>query len=400
MNEFKSTKDRRSFLKLLGLSSLPVFMPGAEIAAATTATSPDPAEEIPFVNFVSDGLYFSPSEYIQKLDQIHKATPIKGDRYGNGGTTKELEEAFAKLTGKEKAIFFPTGTMANQVVIKILNGENTKIIVPENSHIYRDEADAAQSVHGKRLVPAGQGNPYFTLKELKETIAYHDSGEVFKSGLGTVVIESPVRRADGAAVPLEVMKEITSHCREKGYKTHLDGARIHIASAYTGVSIATYAAQFDTIYISLYKYLNASGGAMLCGPAEVIDKMSHQIKIFGGTVYQTWGASSMALHYLNGIEERWKQVTQVAAQLIAGLNKIKGISIAPIEHGTNIYNLKADSGIDLKKVGNVLYPDHNIGIGGVNEEGVIKFQVNESLLLRKPEDLLAAWKKSIEKVRA
>ncbi len=396
MSLLKST-DRRSFLKSIGLSSLPVLLPSTGFASG--GNSSDPVKENEFINFVSDGLYFSPAEYIKKLDGINTLSTIKGDRYGNGGATKELEEAFAKLTGKEKAVFFPTGTMANQLAIKILNGDNTKIVVPENSHIYRDEADAAQSVHSKRLIAAGQGKAYFSLQDLKDTIAYYDTGEVFKSGLGTVVIESPVRRADGAAMPLDVMKEITAYSKEKGYKTHLDGARIHIASAFTGVSVAEYAAQFDTVYISLYKYLNAMNGAILCGPASVIDQMSHQIKIFGGTTYQTWGSSAMALHYLNGIEERWRQVAQSAGQLISELNKIKGISITPIEHGTNIFNLKVDTNIDVKKLGQALYQDFNIGIGGMNPDGIIKFQVNDSLLRRKPEDLLSAWKKSIDKAK-
>jgi threonine aldolase len=393
--ESTSTAGRRNFLKSLGLSALPAFMPG--VSATEPIYSTEGIDKPPFVNFVSDGLYFSPAEYIQQLDAIHKSKPIKGDRYGNGGTTKELEEAFVKLTGKEKAIFFPTGTMANQVVIKVLNGDNTKIVVPENSHIYRDEADAAQQVHHQRLIPAGTGKPFFTLADLKETIAYYDQGEVFKSGLGTVVIESPVRRADGAAVPLDTLKEITAYCKDKGYKTHLDGARIHIASAFTGVPVATYAAQFDTIYISLYKYLNAMHGAILCGPADVIDKMSHQIKIFGGTTFQTWGASAMALHYLEDIEARWKQVALVTAQLIAELNKIKGVAITTVDHGTNIFNLKGDPAINFKKLGSVLYEEHNIGIGGANAEGVSKFQVNDSILRRTPEELLTAWRKSIEK---
>ncbi|HTF20176.1 MAG TPA: beta-eliminating lyase-related protein [Chryseolinea sp.] len=390
--ESTSTTGRRSFLR--SLSTLPVLLPGASLADVSYST--EGPEKPPFVNFVSDGLYFSPEEYVQKLDAIHKAKPIKGDRYGNGGTTKELEEAFVKLTGKEKAIFFPTGTMANQVVIKVLNGDNTKIVVPENSHIYRDEADAAQQVHHQRLIPAGTGKAYFTLSDLKETIAYYDQGEVFKSGLGTVVIESPVRRADGIAVPMDTINDITTYCKEKGYKTHLDGARIHIASAFTGVSVAAFAAPFDTVYISLYKYLNALNGAMLCGPADVIDKMSHQIKIMGGTTYQTWGASAMALHYLEGIEERWKQVSQVTARLITELNTIRGITITPIQQGTNIYNLKTDPSIDFKKLGAVLYDEHNLGVGGMNAEGMSKFQVNDSILRRKPEELLAAWKQSVK----
>ncbi len=115
--------------------------------------------------------------------------------------------------------------MANQLAIKLLNGNNTKVIVPDNSHVFRDEADAAQSVHKLRLIPLGKNKAYFNLNDVKNAIKYLDENEVFKSGLGTVMIENPIRRADGTIIPLKTIVEITEYCREQGYKLHLDGAR-------------------------------------------------------------------------------------------------------------------------------------------------------------------------------
>ena len=81
-------------------------MPGVTAAEASSTEGPD---KPPFVNFFSDGLYFSPAEYIQQLDAVHKAKPIKGDRYGNGGTTKELEEAFVKTYRQRKGDLLSLG---------------------------------------------------------------------------------------------------------------------------------------------------------------------------------------------------------------------------------------------------------------------------------------------------
>jgi len=398
MDTFKSSADRRSFLKAAGLATLPFFVSASGMAGNSLFYDGKPKKEEhknPSVNFIFDGLSFSPEEYIKKLTEINDAKAIEPDFYGHGGAVKELQDAFAKITGKEKAVFLPTGTMANQLAIKLLSKENTKVIVPENSHVFRDEADAAQSVHNKRLIPAGKGKAYFDLKELQETITYYDKGEVFESGLGTITVENPVRRADETSVPIGVIKEVAAFCKEKGYKMHLDGARLHIASAYTGVSIAEYAAYFDTVYISLYKYLNASNGAMLCGDAAVIDKIEHLVKIYGGTTFQSWDAAAMALHYLNGIEERWKNVIQQAESLITELNKIPEIKISKIENGTNIYNLVLDKSIDLKKLAGVLYNEYNIWLGRANEEGIVKFTVNESLLRQKNDFILNAWKKGM-----
>ena len=133
---------RRSFLKATSLSTfaIPAFALGHE-SFRVKQESESPSQ----LNFISDGLFFSPERYIAKLQQIHDSQSITRDFYHNGGVTKALEQKFAQITGKEKAIFLPSGTMANQLAIKLLNGEDTKAIVPENSHIFRDEADAAQS---------------------------------------------------------------------------------------------------------------------------------------------------------------------------------------------------------------------------------------------------------------
>lgn len=398
MEKNNKIRPRRNFIKKCGISTLPILVPGLGFGSATfpkTEMEGIPAS-IKSVNFISDGLSFTPQEYLEKLHEIQKENPIAADYYGNGGPTKALEEKFAQLTGKEKAIYLPTGTMANQLAIKLLSGPNTKVIVPENSHVFRDEADAAQSVHGKRLVPVGKGKSYFEVNDLKNTMTYINEGEVFKSGMNTVVLENPVRRADGTQIPLETMKEIYAFCKENNYKLHLDAARIHLAMATNGNSLTEYAAQCDTIYISLYKYLHAAGGAILCGDAELIDQVSHQIKIHGGTVYQSWNNTAMALHYLHGIENRWAKVIENAKQLISDLNTMTGVSIKPIEKGTNIYNLRLDSNIDVAKLSRYLYEEHNIRFRRANNEGIIKFAINESLLNRDIDALTKAWKKGIK----
>lgn len=401
MNKITKENDRRDFLKKCSLSTVPFLFPTIGLNALTSEKTIDEAhtENRPPVNFIYDGLVLSPNEYLNKLQEINKLNPIEPDFYGDGGATKLIEEEFAKITGKEKAIYLPTGTMANQLAIKLLNENNTKVIVPENSHIYRDEADAAQSVHGKRLVPVGEGKPYFDLADLKSTIDYIHNNEVFNSGLGTVVIENPVRRADGTFVPIDTIKEISNYCKENNYKMHLDGARIHLASAFNNIPLSEYASYFDTVYISLYKYLNATGGAILCGDAKIIDQISHHIKILGGTVFQSWNNTSMALHYLTGITQRWNDVVKTSQKMISELNKIDGVNITSLKNGTNIYDLTLSSEISLKKLAIFLYDEHNIWLGRANEKNIVKLSVNESLLIRDYHAILNAWKKGIEHAR-
>ncbi len=368
--------NRRDFLKKAGLLSTPFLIPASVFAASNptfrVGKEKKKSNEIP-VNFIWEGLYLPPDKYIEKLVEINEENPIEFDYYGIGGPTELLEQEFAKVCGKEKAIYFPSGTMANQVAMKILNEDKTKVVVPENSHIFRDESDAAQSVHELRLIPLGKDKPYFDLQELKSAIDYSDTGFHYDSGLGTIVIENPVRRVQNRYVPFETIKEISEYCRENGYKLHLDGARLHIASAYSGVSVAEYASQFDTVYISLYKYLNAGGGAMLCGDTELIDKMAHQIKILGGSILRNWSNTAMALHYLPGIDERWKQVILKGNQLITELNKINGLQISSLENGTNSYKMELNPDIDSKVISDYLFENNMIWAARIMDDRGIPF---------------------------
>ncbi len=390
-------RNRRKFLKQCSLTAIPLLLPHLDVEASNQRLKK--VANFNTINFIYDGLDFSPQEYLEKLSEINNSRQIERDFYGYEGTTKILEIEFGKLTGKEKAIYLPTGTMANQLAITLLSEGKTKIIVPENSHIFRDEADASQSVHNKRLVPIGEGRSHFELADLKRTIEYLDKNEVFKSGLGTVVIENPIRRANGAFVPIHTIREISNYCKQNGIKLHLDGARIHLASSITNISVKEYASYFDSIYISLYKYLNAAGGAILCGDSKMIDQVPHQIKIHGGTVYQNWTNTAMALYYLNGIEQRWDRVTEYSKKLRQELNKIKGTFLTATINGTNIYHLTLDTEINLERFTSVLRSEHSISLGHADKNGIIKFVVNESLLRRDINDIIDAWRQAIEKAK-
>jgi threonine aldolase len=389
--------NRRNFLKNIGLLTTPILMPGIGLANTTGISNlKTKSDRTLRVNFMFDGFFFRPEEYIDKLAEINQTSPIEGDYYGKGGPTTKLEEEFSRITGKEKSIYVPTGTMANQLAMKLLNGDKTKVIVPENSHIFRDEGDAAQSVHELRLIPLGKDKPWFDLAEIKDFIDYSNNSFHYDSGLGTVVIEHPVRRTRNRYVPFETIKKISSYCRENGYKLHLDGARLHIASAYSGVSVKEYASYFDTVYISLYKYLNAGGGAILSGDAEVIDKMEHQIKILGGSILRNWAVTAMAMHYLPGIEKRWKQIIERTNKLIPELNRIHGLKIIPLENGTNSYRMELDAQIDTSKLSEYLYQQNILWGPKVRDARQHYFVVNESLLGLENDDIIVAWKKGVQ----
>src|SRR5436305_14179036 len=186
------------------------------------------------------------------------------DDYSRDGVVAKLEARMAELLGKEAAMFMPTGTLANHLALRLLARNGRRVLVQRESHLYCDEGDGAQQLSGLNLVPLAAGRAGFTLEEvLAEAAAPADARVAIP--VGAISIETPVRRMDGAGFDFAEMRRIAGFAREHGLGLHLDGARLLIESAYTGVAPAAYAALFDTVYVSLYKYLNAAAGPVLAG---------------------------------------------------------------------------------------------------------------------------------------
>lgn len=383
---------RREFIETGSLAALPLLS-GLSLNAKNIIPNYESDEY--GINLILDGYFFQPKQYLRKLSEIEAQSGINGDFYSSGGVITELEQDFRKITGKEKAIYMPSGTMANELALRILCGDQTKAIVHADSHIYRDEGDSAQAIHNKRLVPINSGKHYFSKEDLDKKLNELKNGESFYSGVGALSIENPVRRHNGKIVDLKYIKDVTEYAKANGIRTHLDGARIHLAMAYSGVSIQNYCSHFDTVYISLYKYLGACGGAILCGDNEVINQMSHLMKILGGTVFRSWTNAAIAKYFLDGIEERMGRMIEQSNDLISRLNEIDEIQIKTVEEGTNVVFIKSNK-LNLETFADEINENHGIWMN-YPENGEIEIHLNESILLRSNTELLESFKDSILK---
>jgi threonine aldolase len=376
---------------------LPTVVPALPSPASDPNHQVPPAGE-PIVKFFGDGEFYDGLPYLDQLQMANSKQPLKVDRYGSGGAVEELEKKFEVITGKEKAIYMPSGTMANQFAIAALSGENTKVFVQDTSHVYRDEADAAQSIFNKRLMALAKNETFFTADQLQKAIENLDSEEVFKSGIGCVSIENPVRRTDGRAIPIVQIRKISEYCRSRNIKLHLDGARLFMASAWSGIPIKEYSSYFDTVYISLYKYLGASGGAVLCGDKSLIEKMPHMIKIHGGNMFGNWLNAAMASYKLDGIEARLQEAIQRSKEIFDSLNQIPGMKVSSLDGGTNIYAIKFPPGLQGQKFGERLNT-YFIRMPRPDANGDGKVSVNETLLYREPKYIIDAIKDSLNKAK-
>lgn len=383
---------RRTFVKMAAASPV-IGIAGGLYPTAGHSKIGDLEDLRKQVKFTGDGLSLSPREYVDVLQTISKKRGIEADYYSLGGAVEELEGRMAEDLGKERAIYLPTGTLANQLAARELAGDQTRVIVQIDSHIYNDSGDCAQQLSQLNLLPLAHDSATFTLDEVEETIDRTSSGRV-TTGIGVIMIESPVRRRLGELFDYREMGKICSFARENGIKTHLDGARLYMASGYTGISPKEYASHFDTVYVSLWKYFNAASGAILAGPKEVIDNMYHTRRMFGGGLPEAWPFAAMVLHYIDDFEGEFSRAVKTVESFFTLLQKHSSFEVQRIPNGSNIFKLivKGANLHDFRKrlrAKNVILPAPNSRLGGF----VIK--VNPTLNRTNAKALAALFAESV-----
>ena len=376
---------------------------GAACAAFTPSIQPLPAVATALqesvapgpVHFSGDGLQLSPLDYAQLLVKLAKTENAQRDVYISGGAVEKLETRFAKLIGKERAIFVPTGTLANHLAIRHLAHGKSRVLVQAESHIYNDSLDCVQTLSHLNLVPLAAGQATFTLAQVEEACK-RALEQPYPAPVGAISIECPVRRKDGEVFDYEEMKRVARYAREHDIKLHLDGARLFLASAHTGVTPAEYAALFDTVYVSLYKYFNAASGAILAGPGELIEQIARDRKVFGSGIYQAWPFAAVALHYLDGFTERYQKAVEVAKGLFTLLEKHPRFRVEALPRGTNIYKLHV-KGVDPEKYQAAL-ASKGIRVPRPNPEAQfqgLRLLINESLNGKSAPELVKVFIESL-----
>jgi threonine aldolase len=310
----------------------------APLAAAFDLPAAEPAAD-DRVDATGDGIHHTPAEYAKLLARLTEAGAVEPDSYSVGGTVAKLEARMAAVLGKEVAVWLPTGTLANHLAVRMLAGGRRRVLVQADSHLFNDEGDCAQTLSGLHLVPLARGKATFTLKDV-ENAAYDAQEGRVQTPIGAIQIETPVRRQRGERFDFDEMKRIVAWARAHNVGLHLDGARLFLESAYTGRSVKDYAALFDTVYVSLYKYFNAAAGAILAGPKALLADLVQTRRMFGGGLPHVWPYAAVAMHFLDGFESRFREAVQTSEAVIQSLSKNSNFGIERIPNGTNIFRFR------------------------------------------------------------
>lgn len=256
---------------------------------------------------------------------------VGDDVFGDDPTVIALERRCAGICGKEEALFVASGTLGNQLAVKVLTSPGDEVLLERESHIFLYEQGGlaansgclAHVVRGER----GALAPDALLAALR-------GEDDHAARLTLVCAENTHNRAGGVVVPLEKLRALGEAARARNVRMHLDGARLWNASVATGIPVADWAACADTVMMCFSKGLGAPVGSILAGPRDAIREARRVRKRWGGGMRQAGILAAACLHALDHHVERLAEDHARARRLAAGLRGAPGVAVA--EPDTNI----------------------------------------------------------------
>ncbi len=264
---------------------------------------------------------------------------VGDDVYGEDPTVNRLEAAAARVTGKEAALFVPSGTMGNQIALHVHTRPGQEIISDERSHIilYEMGGPAINSFCVTRTIATSDG--ILSWEEIQKRVRL--PGDHHR-GTGLISLENTHNVAGGCVYPLEVMDEICDHAHELGIPVHLDGARVFNAATYYNKPVAQVVAKVDSVMFCLSKGLGAPVGSMLAGSRAFIAEARLARKGFGGGMRQAGVLAAAGLLALENSPAGLAADHANARFLADALAGMPGVSIRPEKVVTNILFFDVD----------------------------------------------------------
>ncbi len=258
---------------------------------------------------------------------------VGDDVYQEDPTVNRLEERAAAMTGKEAALFVPTGTMGNTIGIKVNTQHGQEVICESRAHILNYELAMMSWFAGcvARPIPADDGIlTWAAIKKEVRRVSPH------WAPTGLIEIENTHNMAGGTITPIATINEICDSAHDMELPVHMDGARLFNAAAALGVSVREIAAQVDTVTFCLSKALGAPAGSMVCGTFRAMETARLLRKRLGGGMRQAGVLAAAGLIALEDSPALLPHDHAKAKALARGLARIEGIAIDPAKVQTNI----------------------------------------------------------------
>ncbi|WP_315117960.1 low-specificity L-threonine aldolase [uncultured Clostridium sp.] len=280
----------------------------------------------------------------QPTEAMRKAmfeAEVGDDVYGDDPTVNQLEKLSAKITGKEAALFVPSGTFGNQLALFTHCQRGNEVILGEDCHIIMHEVGAASVIAGVQLRPIKTDKGQLDPKEIEKRIRGID---IHFPETGLICVENAY--SNGNVISLENMKEIYNIANTHNIPVHLDGARLFNAATYLKVEACEITKHCDSVMFALSKGLCAPVGSILAGSKEFIDKARKKRKLMGGGLRQSGILASAGLVALNHMIGNLKQDHENALYLGEELSKIPGVKVRLDDIHINMVFFTIDTALD------------------------------------------------------
>jgi threonine aldolase len=285
---------------------------------------------------------------------------VGDDQYGEDPTTNELQQRVATLLGKEAALWLPSGTMANQVALRVLTRPGDDVIVSCESHAVWHETGGGAANAGVQFTEIG-ARGIFTAEDF--VAACKARGHPIYPPTALVEIENTHNRAGGVIFPQAECERICAAARDRAIATFLDGARLWNAAIATGRALRELAAPFDLVGVSLSKGLGAPGGSLLAGPRDLIDRSVRQRRMLGGAMRQVGIMAAAGLyaldHHMQRLADDHANARYIGERLVQGRRVL--LDLATVQTNIIVFGLAPDA------------PDAATVVTRARERGVLVF---------------------------
>ncbi len=275
-------------------------------------------------------------------------------------TVNALQDRVAELTGKESAVFLPSGTMCNQIALAVHCGPGDLILMDRTAHPLISESGGAAVLANATMYPIDGVDGQFTPEQVAETI---EPASRYKPSFRLVSIEQTTNKPGGKIWDLDQIRGVERVARERGALMHMDGARLLNAVVATGISASDYAGSFDSVWIDLSKGLGAPVGGVLAGTQAFIEQAWQWKQRIGGAMRQAGIIAAAGIYALDHNVDRLAEDHAHARRLAEGIAGTPGIDIDPAGVETNMVRFDIRSlGLTSLEFVNTLIERHGVRV--------------------------------------
>jgi threonine aldolase len=276
------------------------------------------------------------------MRQAMATAQVGDDMYREDPSVNRLQDRIAELLGKEAALFVPSGTMANQVALRVLTRPGDDVVVGQEAHVAWHELGAAAVNSGVQFTVAGKGGT-FTAGEFLEV--YKPPGHVVIPSTALVSIENTHNRGGGVIFPHQDAIAVCEAAAQLGVRSYLDGARLFNAAAATDLTLGELAEPFDMVSVSLSKGLGCPAGSVLAGRALDMPRAVRARGMFGGAMRQVGILAAAGLYALDHNVARVSDDHANARLLAERLANVRGVRLDLATEQTNIVVFRLEEGV-------------------------------------------------------